>query len=288
MEAAQPILVALFAITVMGSVGVDLTIDRVWVVFRRPRTLVVGLLLNHLAVPLLAFGIAQACQLNEAVTVGFILCASAPGGPLGAMFTQRAEGHLAFAASLIVVMTALNIVTTPLLMGWLIDSEIGDAGASHIWPVMKTILLYLLSPLLLGMLLRYHRPQAAAIALRWLKRATNGIFVVFFVGMVATQWRVVGEMGSDMGATPFLAMLVLATCCAVSGFLVAGKQRDLRIALALNTTMRNIALSLLLADIWFTDQQTIMTVMIYGLGMILVALPTTLVLRRGGDVSSSP
>ena len=45
MEAAQPILVALFAITVMGSVGVDLTIDRVWVVFRRPRTLVVGLLL---------------------------------------------------------------------------------------------------------------------------------------------------------------------------------------------------------------------------------------------------
>ena len=138
------------------------------------------------------------------------------------------------------------------------------------------------------MLLRYHRPQAAAIALRWLKRATNGIFVVFFVGMVATQWRVVGEMGSDMGATPFLAMLVLATCCAVSGFLVAGEQRDLRIALALNTTIRNIALSLLLADIWFTDQQTIMTVMIYGLGMILVALPTTFMLRRGGVVSSSP
>ncbi len=271
----------------MGSVGVDLTIDRVWVVFRRPRTLVVGLLLNHLAVPLLALGIARVFQLNEAVTVGFILCASAPGGQVGAMFTQRAEGHVAFAASLIVVMTALNTVTTPLLMGWLIDTEIGDAGASHVWPVMKTILLYLLSPLLLGMLLRYHRPQAAGIALRWLKRTNNVIFVVFFVGMVATQWGVVGEMGSDMGVTPFVAMLVLATCCAVSGFLVAGKQRDLRVALALNTTMRNVALSLLLADIWFTNQQTIMTVMIYGLGMILVALPTTLMLRRGGVVSSS-
>ena len=132
MEAAQPILVALFAITVMGSVGVDLTIDRVRVVFRRPRTLVVGLLLNHLAVPLLAFGIVQVCQLNEAVTIGFILCASAPGGPVGAMFTQRAEGHIAFAASLVVVMTALNTVTTPLLMGWLVDTEIGDGGAGHI------------------------------------------------------------------------------------------------------------------------------------------------------------
>lgn len=287
MEAAQPILVALFAITVMGSVGVDLTIDRVWVVFRRPRTLVVGLLLNHLAVPFLALGIARVFQLNEAVTVGFILCASAPGGAVGAMFTQRAEGNVAFAASLIVVMTALNTVTTPLLMGWLIDTEIGDAGASHVWPVMRTILLYLLSPLLLGMLLRYHRPQAAGIAFRWLKRTNNAIFVVFFVGMVATQWGVVGEMGSDMGATLFVAMLVLATCCAVSGFLVAGKQRDLRVALALNTTMRNVALSLLLADIWFTNQQTIMTVMIYGLGMILVALPATLMLRRGGVVSSS-
>lgn len=287
MEAAQPILVALFAITVMGSVGVDLTIDRVWVVFRRPRTLVVGLLLNHLAVPFLALGIARVFQLNEAVTVGFVLCASAPGGPVGALFTQRAEGNVAFAASLIVVMTALNTVTTPLLMGWLIDTEIGDAGVSHVWPVMKTILLYLLSPLLLGMLLRYHRPQAAGIAFRWLKRTNNAIFVVFFVGMVATQWGVVGEMGSDMGATPFVAMLVLATCCAVSGFLVAGKQRDLRVALALNTTMRNVALSLLLADIWFTNQQTIMTVMIYGLGMILVALPATLMLRRGGVVSSS-
>ena len=271
----------------MGSVGVDLTIDRVWVVFRRPRTLVVGLFLNHLAVPLLALGIARVCQLNEAVTVGFILCASAPGGPVGAMFTQRAKGNVAFAASLIVVMTALNTVTTPLLMGWLIDTEIGDAGASHVWPVMKTILLYLLSPLLFGMLLRYHRPQAAGIAFRWLKRTNNVIFAVFFVGMVATQWGVVGEMGSDMGVTPFVAMLVLAACCAVSGFLVAGKQRDLRVALALNTTMRNVALSLLLADIWFTNQQTIMTVMIYGLGMILVALPTTLMLRRGGVVSSS-
>ncbi len=268
----------------MGSVGVDLTPDRVWVVFKRPFVLIIGLLLNHLAVPLLALGIARACELTPAVTTGFILCAAAPGGPLGAMFTQRAKGNIAFAASLIVVMTAHNTVTTPALLSRLVDIEVGDGGSSHVWPVVRTIIAYLLTPLVVGMLLRRYKPAAADVALVWLKRGTNALFGVLFVGIIGTRWRLIGEIGG----APFFAMLVCAACCALAGYIAAGRHRDLRIALALNTTIRNISLSLLLASLWFSDDATMLTVMIYGLVMILIALPTMLILRRGGAEPLTP
>ncbi len=271
----QDVFVAVFAISVMGGVGVDLTLERVTTVFKRPVSLLVGLLLNHLAIPVLAFGIASMLSLEAAVATGFLLCAAAPGGPRGAMFTQRAGGDIAFAASLIVVMTAINTISTPLLLGWLIDTPLSSDG-SYIWPVIRIIAAYLLAPLVIGMVLRAKRPALADRAMTWLKRLTNLLFVALFAMILGTR---VGMIGT-IGAMPFVAMLMLASISAVLGYLVAGRQRDLRTALALNTTIRNISLSLLLASLWFSEDATMVTVMVYGLVMLIVALPTTLLIRR--------
>ncbi len=278
----QDVFVGVFAIAVMGSVGADLTIERVLTVFRRPSTLVIGLGLNHLLVPLAAFGIARLLSLEAAVATGFLLCAAAPGGPLGAMFTQRAGGDIAFAASLIVVMTAINTVSTPLLLGWLVDAPV-VAGGSHVWPVVRTILAYLLAPLSLGLALRTYRPTWADRAGLWLRRLTNLLFLALFGMILGTRIGMIGTIG----ATTLLAMLILATLCAIAGFFVAGRKSELRTALALNTTIRNISLSLLLASLWFSEDATMVTVMVYGLVMLIVALPTVMIIRRLGARSAA-
>ena len=61
---------AAFAVTIMLSVGVDIEIRQMRVVFRRPRTLITGLLLNHIAVPLLVLWLAGLFSLTTAVATG--------------------------------------------------------------------------------------------------------------------------------------------------------------------------------------------------------------------------
>lgn len=273
----QDVFVGVFAIAVMGSVGADLTVARVLTVFRRPATLVIGLGLNHLLVPLAALAIANVLSLETAVATGFLLCASAPGGPLGAMFTQRAGGDIAFAASLIVVMTAINTISTPLLLGWLIDAPV-VAGGSHVWPVVRTILGYLLAPLTFGITLRTFWPEWAERVGLWMRRLTNLLFIALFVMILGTRIGMIGTIG----VTTFVAMLILASLSAIAGFVVAGRRPELRTALALNTTIRNVSLSLLLASLWFREDETMVTVMVYGLVMLIVALPTVAIIRRLG------
>ena len=87
---AEDILIALCPIAVMLSVGADLTLDRVREVFVRPKALLVAMLVGYVAVPAAAFGVAQLFSFGPGMTTGFILCAAAPGSPLGVMLAQRA------------------------------------------------------------------------------------------------------------------------------------------------------------------------------------------------------
>lgn len=278
MEIVQQIIVGVFAISVMLSVGVDLTLDRIWVVFRRPKVLIIGLLLNHLAVPFIAFGIAEAFALSATVATGFLLCAAAPGGPLGAMFTQRAKGDIAFAASLLVVMTAVNTISTPILVGLLLGAELEGGFFAHGPAIVQTILLYLLLPLGLGIGFRYRWPKAADRALPMIKLFTNLVFLALFVGLVAVRWRLVFQVG----LTPLLAMLLCVLISVIAGYVLAGGKRDLRVALGLNTGIRNISLSLLLATMWFGDDSTLLTIVTYGVIQIVVSLLATAYLRSRG------
>ena len=275
MEVFQDVLVALFPIVVMLSVGVDLTLPRLFVVFRRPKTLFVGLLLNHLAVPLIALGLSNVLALSPACAAGFLLCAAAPGGPIGAMLTQRAKGDLAFAVSLLVVMTVVNTIATPVLLVTLLNVDLGGGTYSHVPAIIRTIVLFLIVPLAVGIAFRHWRAAAADQALRLLKIGTNVLFGLLFVGIVAVR----SHMVLEIGARPFLAMIICVLICVTAGYALAGKNRNVRTALALNTGIRNISLSLLLANYWFEDSATLVTVMTYGLVMIVVATPAALWIR---------
>ena len=278
MEVVQDVLVGLFPIVVMLSVGVDLTVQRLLIVFRRPKTLAVGLSLNHLAIPLVALAISNLLALSPACATGFLLCAAAPGGPIGAMLTQRAKGDLAFAVSLLVVMTVVNTITTPLLLVTLIDVDLGGGTYSHVPAIVRTIVLYLIVPLAVGIAVRHWLPSAADRALKILKIATNILFGLLFVGIIAARWQLIFEIG----ARPFLAMIICVIICVSSGYLVAGRDPGVRAALALNTGIRNISLSLLLANLWFEDDATLVTVMTYGMCMITISTPVALWVRSRG------
>ncbi len=282
MEQVQDIVVAVFAITIMLSVGVDLTTARLRDVFKHPKPLFYGMGLNHLLVPLLALGLSGLFSLSEAAAVGFLLCASAPGGPVGAMLTHRAGGDLAYAASLLLVMTLVNTIATPTFMIVAVGGSHG-VGFSEAPAMVRTILFYLIIPLFVGIGLRERRPHFADKALRVLKILTNVLFGVLFIGVCATRW----ELTLQLGLGPAGAMLVCVLVCVAIGIVLPVGPMDRRTALGLMSGVRNIALSLLLANSWFREDETILTVMVYGLVMLIGTVPVAVAFNRAAKRSAN-
>jgi bile acid:Na+ symporter, BASS family len=74
--------VQLFAIASMASIGLRYTIGEILGPLRRFWDVVVALVANFVAVPLLAFVILQVIELDRAYAIGLVLVASAAGAPM--------------------------------------------------------------------------------------------------------------------------------------------------------------------------------------------------------------
>ena len=97
----QEICVGIFVFVMMISVGLDLRFRQVFAIFRMPRLLFVGLFLNYIIVPAVGVGIVHSLALEPVYAVGLLLVVTTPGGPLGALLTQKVRGNLALATSLV-------------------------------------------------------------------------------------------------------------------------------------------------------------------------------------------
>ena len=277
MEVIRDIIVAVFAVSVMFSVGIDLTWAQIRVVLKEPLVLLRGLALNHLLVPVLVFGLVILCKIEQPIAAGLLLCASAPGGPIGVMLTQRARGDMAYCIALVVSMTFVNIVSTPLLLSWFMGDSLQNIGGSPALAISKTIIMYLVLPLCIGMFIRRQRETVANRLSRLMPRLTNILFLVIIVGMGGKNAPVMLTLGIDT----FLIMILMAGVCVFLGYLLAGGSTQRRTALAFITGIRNVSLSLLLASFWFGDQpETLITVLCYGMVMIVVSGSAVLFLRK--------
>lgn len=265
---------AVFPISVMLSVGLELTLARVRAVFRRPRTLLIGLGLNHLAVPALAVGFAHLVSFESTVAAGFLLCAAAPGSPFGVMLAQRANGDLAYGVSFLVVMTAINTVSTPGTLALAVSESV--EGMPHAGAIIRTIAVFLLVPLAVGISIKERWPNLAARALPTMKLASNVIFTVLTIGLFITH----AELAFGLGVPTFLAMLAFVALTMTITYLGASREPAVRTALSLVSGTRNVALAMLLASHWFDDPTVLVAVLLYALSQTLTGVVAAVLFAR--------
>ncbi|MGD2112861.1 MAG: bile acid:sodium symporter, partial [Gammaproteobacteria bacterium] len=138
-----------FAAT-MFAMGVVLDTRELRETLRKPGRIGLGVLTQFSVMPALGFTVALLAPLPEAVRLGLIIVACAPGAMASNVMVYLAGGAVAFSVALTTVATFLSPVLTPLLVEWLggVFLEI------PFWPMMQTIILTVVVPLGLGMLLR--------------------------------------------------------------------------------------------------------------------------------------
>jgi bile acid:Na+ symporter, BASS family len=272
----------------MVGMGATLTVGDFGKVLRVPRGVTVGLAVQLLLIPGLAVAVSHLFALEAGLAVGLLLVAAVPGGSMSNVFTYFARGNLALSIVLTAVTTLACLVTTPIVLRLLMGRHLPAEVDMPEGQISFEIGFFLLGPLALGMLLGARLPAQRAIIARWGIRASVLCILLIAAGSIAAD-RV---DAAGRGAGALLAMLAFAFAALQAGLWsswLAGLPRPDRIAIGIETTIRNTNLGLLIKASLFPAvpgvddpiaNAVLFVVLLYGVFAFLVTLPALAWLRR--------
>ena len=182
-------------------------------VFRKPKSLILGMVSQLVLLPLLTFLLALLFGrwISWTMALGMILVASCPGGNISNFMSSLSKANVELSVSLTAVSTALAILTTPFNF-WLYGSlylhfaNVASDVPQLVIPlldVFKTIFILLGIPLTLGVLTAHFLPKVA----EKLKKPLQWFSIIFFVAMVVLSFM--GNIKAFLQCIQYIFLVVL-------------------------------------------------------------------------------
>lgn len=256
----------------MLAMGLALPVSQVLETLKNHRPLAVGLAVNLILAPLLAFGVYTSLSFTPAAALGIMLCASAPGGNTGPLLSSNAAGNIAYSVTLVIILSFASLVTVPFFLG-LVGSR--DQLSIPVFRILMLILSFHILPLLAGMALHHWWPETGHRLSHYFRILANLALVALTVLLLILKWEALLENG----VVPLLAMLGFVVLLLMMGFFV-GSSGELIRALSMTTATRNLSLALLLGAQVFQDPSTMMTILSYGLIWVCLTVPLSFFLGK--------
>ncbi len=211
---------------IMFAMGLSLhwqDFRRIW---RNPKAVALGVVLQFTLMPLLAFVIARSLSLSNELTLGLLLVGSCSGGTASNVMTFLAKGDLALSVSMTLLSTLWGVILTPYLVWLYAHTSIQIDPLSMMWSISKMVI----APVLLGVLCNMFIPKfgkalqmflpdiasagiimiiAIVVALNADKLSSVGILLVFAVVLHNLLGLIFGYIGARlMGLTEVQARTI--------------------------------------------------------------------------------
>ena len=244
----------LFAVT-MFALGLVMKPEEAREALSKPLTIFIGVGAQYTVMPTLGFAaatISVASGADPSLALGFIIVACAPGAMASNVICYLLGGAVAFSVAMTLLASTLSPFMTPMLVEFLG----GEYMNIPFLPMMKTIFLIVVLPLVLGMLLHHRFPQyqgryeEIAPAL-----AALAIIVICSYAVAANQER--------LAQTPIVVFLLVVALNAggyLAGWFVGGLcsfDRKYQVTLAIEVGMQNAGLGVALALKHFSPETAI-------------------------------
>ncbi len=259
-------------VAMMVAVGLQLRPADLLLALRRPLRLLALVGVNVVLFPALIWALMAWVDAPPGLAAGILLCAAAPGGPTGPLFTRLAGGDLGFATAAMVVLGFVGLVTAPATVSW----ALGSAGGEGLLASMVTTLaVFQIAPLVAAMLVRRAAPVFARRAAGPAARLANLCLVAVILGLLVVRGETLLSVGLGLqlalvsALLPFLAPILLARD-AGGAWRAAGTV----------TAVRNLSIALLLSHAFFTDPQTDAGILVWGFWMMVLPAAFGLWRRR--------
>ena len=164
---------------VMFGMGLTLNLHDFKIVFSRPKDMIIGCLSQFTIMPLLAWGLAKAFQLEEALALGVVLVGCCPGGTASNVITYLAKGDIALSVGMTGVSTLLAPLLTPLLT-WALA---GERIQVDVLGMLLSILWVVILPIAMGLLIKSLWPKFTEKAMDYLP-AFSSVAIAFTVSII--------------------------------------------------------------------------------------------------------
>jgi BASS family bile acid:Na+ symporter len=234
----------------------------------------VALLANFVLVPLLAYVVTRLLTLEPSMEIGLILVSTAAGAPFLIKLAQMADGDLAFAAGLLVLLLVVTMAYMPLVVPLIAP----DAAVSTT-SIAKPLVLTMLLPLGVGLFVDAWNEPLTMRLLPFMNKASS-LALVLLVGstFLLNFQAILGVFGT--GA--ILGALVVIGAAFGLGYVLGGPGTRTREVMGLGTAQRNIAAATVVATQSFDNTNTVVMVVVTSIVSMALLFPVAGVLRKRG------
>lgn len=182
-------------------------------VFRKPKSMIVGIICQIILLPALTFLLTITFKnwISPMIALGMILVAACPGGNISNFITSFSRGNTELSVSLTAFNTAACIITTPLNFSFWGKMYLNFAEKRMIlpeldipfWEIFKTIVILLGVPLVLGCLCSQYLPKVANA----LKKPMQYLSIAFFIAMIVLTFG--NNIDAFMKCIRYIFLIVL-------------------------------------------------------------------------------
>jgi len=134
---------------VMFLMGLSLTWQHFKQALKKPGVIVLTLMIQFVFMPLFAYWLAMGLSLSEAHTIGLVLVGCSAGGTASNVICYLAKGDVALSVLMTMISTLCAVFAMPLLSYLYLNHSV----AVPVMGMMRSILLIVLLPVLLGTIL---------------------------------------------------------------------------------------------------------------------------------------
>ena len=179
---------------VMFGVALGIKTETFRDVFKRPKSVIVGILLQWVALPAVTFAVALVLNpfITPMVALGMILVACCPGGNISNFISSLSKGNVELSVSMTAISTAFAPIITPLnFFVW--GNLYSHFATVHndipvlvipFWPMLEQILLLLGVPIVLGLVFAKYFPNAT----KRITKPAQVVSILLFIGMVIASF----------------------------------------------------------------------------------------------------
>jgi BASS family bile acid:Na+ symporter len=229
-RASTPILAVM-----IGSVSLTLSVRQ----FRRIEARALALVLvGHVAMPFLAYGIATALGLAPELTVGFVVLGAVTPELVTPVMTELADGDTALATTTLVVVGVGSLAFVPAVVGLLTDGT-----AVPTTPIVEQLLVAVVAPMLAAVAARALRPHAVSRYDEYYPAISAAMVVVIIGGVTAANAATIRSNTALLAGVAAGAVILNVAGYALGYLLTSRAPKPTRTASVLSVGMRDFAVA---------------------------------------------
>jgi len=279
---------------IMFGLGLTLLVADFKRLVENPRATFLGVGLQMIVLPLVAFALANALLRESPVmAMGLMILAACPGGATSNLITYLARGEMALSVTLTAISSFMAVITIPLIirfsLGWFMGE--GETIAPPILEMIGQVVAVTILPVSLGMFVRSRSEAFAEKAEKPMKILSSILLAVIVLGLVANQRDEIVGFFQEAGLATLLLNLIMLTLGFLTGA-IARLPLTTRVSLSIEAGIQNGTLGIAIAAGILGNGQMAIAPAIYSLiifltGFIAIAIFSRMVTIEDQKLSSA-